>query len=1381
MKNVLSILLLLAAGFTAAGQGTYSIGLSEVDGALLVTINRSGDIDVREVVSYNTVSLSALAGVHFTKQTGTFTFEPGDTKKQFAVPETAVGEIDAPYCLQAGTLRDYRIEVTDPGGFVLASKTRRLEYGSAYQYRHKYANKDLTDFVYMSYYKHTTDTGIGYVDIPYTPSASEVETSGTLTGYVMIDDSYDYSRKAASVSTDAVIEGTVSKTRDYLAAIGTKMYATVCFNAKESYDGYAYVQVLTGDRSAAYDTGYDPDAKVNNPVNSIYKACFELKYGNSVSSSNYNFIFPHRYDYRTREVGINAGKYLDNHSDFGDDDNYLYEQKFKSGYRASDAASFILDPTVTDLTVRFDCGGSGDDTFGYKDLVVRAALLDTQAPQLVDIKVSPGNYAPGNPFYISLVFNELVQAGITDKYAVFGTSWGPVYYASGDNTNILTYSGTIKVNSTPGTVLTINNLDSLPGYPELGLTDMAGNLFNGPVVRTFNDIVTSEEYVYNLSYVLNGGTLPKGYNTGYCYSTGIKLPVPEQEGKLFLGWFDNPQLTGTAYFSLPHFTTGDKTLYAKWDMDFAYGKAGTEDDPYLVSTPHEMDLFVISVNNGNTYKNKIIKLTDDITYTHGNDASENNYTIIYDYGDFQGTFDGDGHTIRGIRINIPDETNVGLFGDLRGVIKNLKLADTRINGLSQVGGLVGRNQGDVINCSVANDVYITADEFCGGLVGLNYKSVSGCLSMARLQGREYKKSGYGGIAGINDEGTVDNCFVINAVIPSTAQSGAIVGDIVSGASLNNNYYRNCKLDNTINTGFGCKGSDTNGARCARAITAESGITAIPTATATVFSTSGITFYGNTSACYDGKLYSLAGLDLALSLSHDPAPDGYIFTGYKASEGNLSGNDTDGYALAMPDADVTISGYEVDLSLLWGAESDGTEAHPYIISDVEGWNQLSQEVAAGRSFSGQYFRMGADFGPVTATVGTEITPFAGIFNGNGHTLTVSLTENDIRYYAPFHYIDGATFQSLRVAGSIHSNKANAGGIVGYIAGETVLIEDCVSSVTITSAVTSGNGENGGLAGFKEAGCAITFLRCVFDGQLVKDGSYGRSYHGGILGGVGDKTTPNKLFFTNCLVVPSKFDLSMRSALAAGSVYYTTTDCYCANDLYGNTYDYSKQDCHQIFRVTLSEGLYAIRSNGIAIAGGAGYLYPDGASWAGTEYYASGATVELGSQTGYSIRSIEYYDDHSCLILGGGEQVSIPMPSCDITLTASITVETSIQITANQATFAGQTHYWTTFYHNLWNYRLPKGAQAFTMKDDKTLYRVGDGSIIPAGCPVVIMADSASLTLTVTEESATPESGNILQGSLGDSFLDVHVLSLVNGVIGFYKYSGFIPANKAYYEE
>ena len=139
-----------------------------------------------------------------------------------------------------------------------------------------------------------------------------------------------------------------------------------------------------------------------------------------------------------------------------------------------------------------------------------------------------------------------------------------------------------------------------------------------------------------------------------------------------------------------------------------------------------------------------------------------------------------------------------------------------------------------------------------------------------------------------------------------------------------------------------------------------------------------------------------------------------------------------------------------------------------------------------------------------------------------------------------------------------------------------------------------------------------------------------------------------------------------------------------------------------------------------------------------------------------------------------------------------------ITAYQATLAGQTRYWTTFYNPNFNCQLPAGAQAFTMKDDHALYRVGDGSIIPANCAVVIIADTAELTLTSTDSSATPESGNILLGVSADTkastlltpavpgsnlyLTAVYVLSRdSDGNFGFFKFSGTIPANKAYYVE
>ena len=124
-----------------------------------------------------------------------------------------------------------------------------------------------------------------------------------------------------------------------------------------------------------------------------------------------------------------------------------------------------------------------------------------------------------------------------------------------------------------------------------------------------------------------------------------------------------------------------------------------------------------------------------------------------------------------------------------------------------------------------------------------------------------------------------------------------------------------------------------------------------------------------------------------------------------------------------------------------------------------------------------------------------------------------------------------------------------------------------------------------------------------------------------------------------------------------------------------------------------------------------------------------------------------------------------------------------VTAHEAAFAGQTRYWATFYHPSYNYRLPAGALAFIMKSDKALYLIGDGSVIPAGCAVVIMAESADLTLTLTGSGATPESGNILRGtpSATAAPAGAHVMSKVDSAFGFFTFTGTIPANKAYYVE
>ena len=126
--------------------------------------------------------------------------------------------------------------------------------------------------------------------------------------------------------------------------------------------------------------------------------------------------------------------------------------------------------------------------------------------------------------------------------------------------------------------------------------------------------------------------------------------------------------------------------------------------------------------------------------------------------------------------------------------------------------------------------------------------------------------------------------------------------------------------------------------------------------------------------------------------------------------------------------------------------------------------------------------------------------------------------------------------------------------------------------------------------------------------------------------------------------------------------------------------------------------------------------------------------------------------------------------------------TISLSAQQANFAGQT-YWTTFYHSSNSYNLPSGARAFYMGSDHALYLIGDGSVIPAGCAVVIMADSASLEITCPSNSAPSVTGNILRGTSSaiQAPSGAHVMSQVGNTFGFFEYSGEIPAGKAYYVE
>ena len=85
------------------------------------------------------------------------------------------------------------------------------------------------------------------------------------------------------------------------------------------------------------------------------------------------------------------------------------------------------------------------------------------------------------------------------------------------------------------------------------------------------------------------------------------------------------------------------------------GGTGTESDPYQISNGAELAYLAQQVNAGESYSDKYFTLTNDIDLGSKEWTPIGNENESWDGYKFEGTFDGDGHTIRGLYSNSGDE------------------------------------------------------------------------------------------------------------------------------------------------------------------------------------------------------------------------------------------------------------------------------------------------------------------------------------------------------------------------------------------------------------------------------------------------------------------------------------------------------------------------------------------------------------------------------------------------------------------------------------------------------------------------------------------------------------------------------------------------------
>jgi len=201
---------------------------------------------------------------------------------------------------------------------------------------------------------------------------------------------------------------------------------------------------------------------------------------------------------------------------------------------------------------------------------------------------------------------------------------------------------------------------------------------------------------------------------------------------------------------------------------FSGSGSGTESDPYLIFNP-------IQLNQVRNLPDGFFKLMVDIDLT---EYIEDEYPKGGWYPiPFRGVFDGNQKSISGLYIDRNEE--VGLFGRLSGVVKNLSLKKVNIKGTNRVGALAGdASYVTISNCYVEGT--IVGEKNVGGMVGYlgSHSSFENVIGIVNVKGTG---NYIGGILGGYDdssyrnEAQFKNCKVLDSSVEGTDYVGGIAG------------------------------------------------------------------------------------------------------------------------------------------------------------------------------------------------------------------------------------------------------------------------------------------------------------------------------------------------------------------------------------------------------------------------------------------------------------------------------------------------------------------------------------------------------------------------------------------------------------------------------
>lgn len=561
-----------------------------------------------------------------------------------------------------------------------------------------------------------------------------------------------------------------------------------------------------------------------------------------------------------------------------------------------------------------------------------------------------------------------------------------------------------------------------------------------------------------------------------------------------------------------------------WDGTIASGFAGgdgTQNNPFQIETAAQLAHFAKNVNAGNWYDGEYIVLKNDL------DLNNQEWTPIGNARKpFKGNFDGNNHTVTGMKISGALDC-VGLFGgctrhNVYSAIKNITVKNSDIHGEKFVGAIVGRAEEiNIENCrSIGNTINGETDVggICGKIGGYSGGKVSQCYNSSKVTGG----GRVGGIAGMGS--IAENCLNTGeiTIIREAYRSACggifgIFGDATTSA----------RVTACVNLGK-VSGGESFGGIVGKTETSST---------------------GHISNCYYNMDAITGGFDAGTALTAGQLcgalPEGLDSTIWNEGSVDTSTAKATGTGSRFG----TARGTYINLTKVAEIGETKTASVPvynYVTTNGDDWDiytliTTAEEFAAigqdtANCNANYVLKNNIDVSGVELrSIGNPETPYIGKFSGDGHTIShVDMTkENDVYssgLFAQIGYTQNQLSESGKVmllaANGVIASNAEAGGICGNLfVGE---IYGCSFTGTVKGA------EAGGISG--NAGQYTKISQCFFAGDV--QGKYNAA---GICG-----YSPFKVI-DHCISIAAVTSDKYCAGIVSGGDY-GTTNCYFNNDVY-----------------------------------------------------------------------------------------------------------------------------------------------------------------------------------------------------------------------------------------